>query len=443
LLHAFTLLTAKAWTPQAEYGASLELRGAPSIIDLSKPLTAQLTQAFSVQPPSSSALQMRLLVREFAFEESGRVIDNSRILKVLGPFNGVSSDLVERPFSVSANLTGVPEGIYRLVVEVLDGNVSIGKQMRTVWFVRELETRRADIEKKLTGISGHDSAKATIRYPFELASRINAGEFERVFFDFSGEVQRSVELTQALVQGKDPLFRGKGYQKRHYWFADAKETIAYRLYVPTNWDGKKKLPMVTILHGANEDERDMLERDDHFFQRIAERRGYILLAPVGYRVNGAYGTGANPTNPQATRMTELSEKDVMNVTDIVAKEYDVDRSRMYLMGQSLGGRGTLFLGQKYADTWAAIVATAPAGPGVNPYPYDRLKDLPVMVAVGTADSASLIDGVHTFVTGLKNSKLNHEFIEVEGATHHQIVYEVVERGFDFLDRAQKAAKSSK
>jgi len=60
LLHAFTLLTAKAWTPQAEYGASLELRGAPSIIDLSKPLTAQLTQAFSAQPPSSSALQMRL-----------------------------------------------------------------------------------------------------------------------------------------------------------------------------------------------------------------------------------------------------------------------------------------------------------------------------------------------------------------------------------------------
>ena len=56
-----------------------------------------------------------------------------------------------------------------------------------------------------------------------------------------------------------------------------------------------------------------------------------------------------------------------------------------------------------------------------------------MVAVGTADSASLIDGVHTFVTGLKNSKLNHEFIEVEGATHHQIVYEVVERAFDFLD----------
>jgi hypothetical protein len=56
----------------------------------------------------------------------------------------------------------------------------------------------------------------------------------------------------------------------------------------------------------------MLERDDHFFQRIAERRGYILVAPVGYRVNGAYGTGANPINPQATRMTELSEKDVMN-----------------------------------------------------------------------------------------------------------------------------------
>ena len=124
--------------------------------------------------------------------------------------------------------------------------------------------------------------------------------------------------------------------------------------------------MVTILHGANEDERDMLERDDHFFQRIAERRGYILVAPVGYRVNGAYGTGANPTNPQATRMTELSEKDVMNVTDIVAKEYDVDRSRMYLMGQSLGGRGTLFLGQKYADTSGCNRRYGAGGPRCKP-----------------------------------------------------------------------------
>src|SRR6266705_1976627 len=83
LLHAFTLLSNKAWTPHAEYGASLELRGAPAVIDLSKPLAAQLTQTFSARPASSSALQLRLTVNEFAFDESGRVIDNSRTLKTL------------------------------------------------------------------------------------------------------------------------------------------------------------------------------------------------------------------------------------------------------------------------------------------------------------------------------------------------------------------------
>jgi predicted peptidase len=142
------------------------------------------------------------------------------------------------------------------------------------------------------------------------------------------------------------------------------------------------------------------------------------------------------------RMSELSAKDVMNVTEIVAQEYDVDRTRMYLMGQSLGGRGTLFLGQKHAETWAAIVATAPAGPGVTPYPYDRLKDVPVFLAVGTADSAGLIDGVHAFVADAKKVGLNYEFMEVEGASHHSIVYEAVERSFDFMDRARKATSST-
>jgi hypothetical protein len=348
LMHAWTLLQRKSWDSKAEFGASLSLRGAPAVLDLSKPLAGQLIQTFPARPESSSALRLRLSVGEFALDDTGLLIDNPKIVKSLGTFNGVSNDLTARPFPFSASLAGVPEGVYRLIVEVLDGDVSVGTTVTTVWFVRDMEARRVQIEKQLAGVQRHDSAKATIRYPFELAERINSAKHERSFFDFAGQIQRSVELTQALAGGKDPVARAKGYQTRHYSFSEAKEIVPYRLYVPTNWDGVTKLPMVTLLHGANEDERDMLERDGGFFQRIAERRGYILVAPIGYRINGAYGTlrfATNTPNAETIQMTEFSEKDVMNVTELVAKEYDVDRSRMYIMGQSMGGRGTQYLGR--------------------------------------------------------------------------------------------------
>ena len=50
----------------------------------------------------------------------------------------------------------------------------------------------------------------------------------------------------------------------------------------------------------------------------------------------------------------------MNVLDMMRKEFNVDDKRTYLMGHSMGGAGTLYLGSKYASNWAAIAAMAPA-----------------------------------------------------------------------------------
>jgi len=443
LTNAYTLLKRKQWNAKAEYSASLELRNAPMIADGSKTFAGQLGQLFMVKPSSATGLSLQLSLTEFAMDEDGLTIDNPKVVKVLGSFNGVGTDLTVRPFSFSTNVNGVPEGIYRLAVEVFDGELSVGKTTFPLWLVRDLEARRVDVEKKLAAVQGHDSAKATIRFPFMLSDGINKRQRSRVFYDFPRSIQRSVDLAQALANGKDMVARGRGYQGRHYLFDEAKEIIPFRLYVPINWDGRKKLPMIVYLHGANEDERDALDRDGGFIQRISEERGYIIVAPLGYRVNGGYGAypgglrggqrGANET-----RMSEFSEKDILNVTEIIAKEYDVDRSRLYLMGQSMGGRGVLYIGAKYAELWAGMVATAPAPGGASAgYSYERLTGIPVMIAFGDADSAAIIEGSRLFIAEMKKRGMEPAHIEVEGATHHSIVYETIERAFDFLDNARK------
>ena len=61
---------------------------------------------------------------------------------------------------------------------------------------------------------------------------------------------------------------------------------------------------------------------------------------------------------ETAKVRELSEKDVMTVLDMLRKEFNVDERRIYIMGHSMGGSGTLFLGAKHAAVWAAIAAIA-------------------------------------------------------------------------------------
>ena len=89
-------------------------------------------------------------------------------------------------------------------------------------------------------------------------------------------------------------------------------------------------------------------------QPEARRRG----AAGGRGGRGAPIGGTAVTD--SAKVAELSEKDAMNVLEMMRKEFNVDDRRIYLMGHSLGGGGSLHMGEKYADKWAAV---SPTGAG--------------------------------------------------------------------------------
>lgn len=160
---------------------------------------------------------------------------------------------------------------------------------------------------------------------------------------------------------------------------------AVYLYVPTTYKPGTKMPLVVALHGYN-------GNHDYFFAlvnnlpELCEQYGFIFVAPLGYTLGGWYGAplsvppgggkgktkGPAQTPEEAQRERDLSEKDVMNVVDLVTREYSVDSDRTFLMGHSMGGMGTYFLGQKYAGKWAAIAPMSGTMAGVD-YHLDRLN----------------------------------------------------------------------
>jgi predicted peptidase len=146
----------------------------------------------------------------------------------------------------------------------------------------------------------------------------------------------------------------------------------------------------------------------------------------------------------AAKVREASEKDVMTVLDMIRKEFNVDERRIYLMGHSMGGAGTYYLGSKYANVWAALAPIAPAAMGMT---NDRAKILqaikdagvPLLVSMGDADEAVPVANVRTWVETMKELQMNYEYKEYPGLSHGPIMAGSMADIYKFLARHTKPA----
>jgi hypothetical protein len=134
----------------------------------------------------------------------------------------------------------------------------------------------------------------------------------------------------------------------------------------------------------------------------------------------------------------LSEKDVLNVLDIVLKEYKIDEKRMYLMGHSMGGAGTLYLGTKYPDKWAALAAAAPAA-FTSPDVLKSLvgKGVPVLIMRGDQDTLIGATVTQPWVDKLKELNIFYEYKEIPGVEHGGIINACLPAFYEFFAKHSK------
>jgi len=216
-------------------------------------------------------------------------------------------------------------------------------------------------------------------------------------------------------------------QQMSYQFAPTGEEMKYTLYVSSKVKPDVPAPLIVALHGMGGDSNFIL-RDK--LVDLAEAGGYIVVAPMGYNVVGWYGSPVivmgGGGGPKPANLAGLSELDVMTVLEIARSKYNIDPNRTYLMGHSMGGAGTIYLGQKHADLWAAAAAMAPAAFMMQPNakavlgPYKDAK-LPLMILEGTADNVVPPDSVRAWASAMDEVGLPHEYIEKEGLDHGTII----------------------
>ena len=251
--------------------------------------------------------------------------------------------------------------------------------------------------------------------------------------------------------GRGPIPVDPRVQIRMHHFADTNEDIPYAVFVSSKVDPKKKAPLIVTLHGLGGTHTTMMRP---VALDLAEANGYILLAPMGYNPRGWYGIprgarrGGPPPNqapaatpdsaaPQARRggpvppalngandppnLRELSEKETLDVIDLVRKEFKVDEDRTYLMGHSMGGAGTYYLAVKYPKQWAAIAVLAPAAFSLDPNSLATIPKMPVLVVHGDMDTAVPVSLSRTWVEVMTSLKIPHQYIEVPGGDHGSVI----------------------
>jgi poly(3-hydroxybutyrate) depolymerase len=250
-------------------------------------------------------------------------------------------------------------------------------------------------------------------------------------------------LAIPLVAQEEKKEKGKTQsriQKRTYDFKEAKKAeMEYALFVPSTYDKDKKSPLIVALHGLYSNPQQMMRYRG--LTDLAEKHGYIVVAPMGYNSSGWYGVKIpfkkDPKAPD--NLSELSEKDVMNVLALTRKEFNIDDNRIYLMGHSMGGGGTMHIALKNPDLFAALGPIAPAL-FRKPDELEKIKHVPIILIQGDKDDLVKVERVRPWADMMKKLEMKYEYVEVAGGDHINVAFTKMPDIFAFFNKHKKEAK---
>ncbi len=164
--------------------------------------------------------------------------------------------------------------------------------------------------------------------------------------------------------------------------------MPYELYVPSDYDPKKKYPVMLALHGTGE----RMEPTEAILQKMAmatcwaedSEKGHnqcIVIAPqciIKYDEDDNWTT----VNQFVHKRTESpfysmpQLKTAWKILEEIEKKYSVDKKRLYLTGTSSGAFGAYEMAMDHPGVFAAIMAVSGA---CNPTKFDKIKDLAIWV----------------------------------------------------------------
>ncbi len=271
----------------------------------------------------------------------------------------------------------------------------------------ELDQRAKAMEKSATPESKRaiDTVRVQLGYLMDYLLKRGEAHFhgkDRVW----KRLDRIAVDVDAIEAGKNPFRDRKTSLVRCYRSAIDGKPQPYILAVPPGYDRSKPIPLIVSLHQLSISD---LLIDASLSERFNPKAIELKLH------------GRESTDFRATGAV-----DVLKAIEDAAKDYAVDRSRIYLRGRSMGGSCCWWLAARYPDRFAAIapmqgnsgypaISIDAKGPikdtigflrsSLAPAAYaENLLHIPCYVMHGTSDMISPVAHSRAMSTRLANLK---------------------------------------
>ena len=140
------------------------------------------------------------------------------------------------------------------------------------------------------------------------------------------------------------------------------EMMPYRLFIPVNYDTKRKYPIVLWLHGGGGRGNDNLKQ----ISGGNTNGTRVWISPEAQKKYPAFVLA--PQCPDGEMWTTVDKvtstgqlKLALEVLASVEKEFNVDETRRYVVGQSMGGLGSWSLVTEHPGMFAAAIPVCGGG----------------------------------------------------------------------------------
>ena len=411
------------WTPDVEFASAL--RGSVDHAMISGKIVANSLGAITVslQPLfTSDRIAAAKLSALAVLMRAGQDVAN------LGPKTAI--DPAKSPFTEKIEIPAEPDGNYLIQIRLTEANDTAPAALHSVFVkdlpihVEALEGEAQKLRDRLAKMgSGGSPALQTAQYALALYERADRGDANPRGYDFKREFASAEELLNAVSAGRDPFAGKHGDFRRAYLSKVDGALQPYRLFIPDTYDGSKPAPMVVALHGMGGDENTMFDAYGRELTRDAQAHGFIVAAPKGREPASMYRGSA--------------EQDVLDVMAEVERDYKIDRSRVYLMGHSMGGYGTWSIAMDHPDLFAAL---GPISGGGDAAGMVKIAAIPQYVTHGDDDRTVNVSASRTMVEAGKKAGAPITYVEVPGGSHVSVAQPAFAPMFDFFAKQARSGK---
>jgi predicted peptidase len=191
--------------------------------------------------------------------------------------------------------------------------------------------------------------------------------------------------------------------------------VLYAVSVPDGYRSSTPAPLVIVLHPGGQRTRYY---GGDFMRRVVEpalrQLKAIMIAPD---CSGRDWADASCEQP------------VLTLIDRATRSYNVDRTRVLVVGYSMGGRGTWHMAARHPELFTAAIPMAASTRGMT---IDQLGRQPTYVIHSREDEVVPFEPAEENAAALKKLKRDVEFEAVDDFTHFDMV--------SYVDALQRAGR---